>query len=674
MMPSAGEQTRLRIGVDVGGTFTDLVAFDPSTGRLSVIKLPSTPPEFHRAVIDATSHAIGDSASAELIHGTTVATNALLQRAGESIAFVTTEGLGDMLLIGRQNRPQLYALRITRPAPITPSENCFTVRERIDARGRIVTPLTDSEITRVLEQIQSRGFRHVAVCLLFSFANPAHERMLRDTFEPAGLTVSLSSDVLPEFREYERASTTAINASLRPTVQSYLESLASGLPLRVESLRITQSGGGTLSVEQASRSAAKLVLSGPAGGVMGGAFVAAAAGLNDIITYDMGGTSTDVALVLDGQPQWTTRSTIDSLPIGLPVFDIHTVGAGGGSIAYLDAGGALRVGPRSAGAVPGPACYGRGGTEPTVTDANLLLRRIIPDSFLGGSMKLDATRAHDAIEPLASRMNKSIAETALGIIRVADANMSNAIRAVTARRGHDPRRFTLVSFGGAGGLHACELAGALEINRVLIPPYAGVLSALGMVIAPPVIDLAKTVVHLGTQLTDADIEAEFARLSFAAAETLPESQTRQVEHFADVRFRGQSHELKITVIGMTLADISRRFYQAYRTAYGRPPGGRAIEIVTLRVRRTGFAARVSLPRIEAEMPPYAVVRETHLIDREANEVRAAVLTRAQMTWAGKSPGPVLLIDPEATTFIPAGWLARAQENGSVLIERLAEKK
>jgi N-methylhydantoinase A len=218
------------------------------------------------------------------------------------------------------------------------------------------------------------------------------------------------------------------------------------------------------------------------------------------------------------------------------------------------------------------------------------------------------------------------------------------------------------------------LAGALEINRVLIPPYAGVLSALGMVIAPPVIDLAKTVVHLGTQLTDADIEAEFARLSFAAAETLPESQTRQVEHFADVRFRGQSHELKITVIGMTLADISRRFYQAYRTAYGRPPGGRAIEIVTLRVRRTGFAARVSLPRIEAEMPPYAVVRETHLIDREANEVRAAVLTRAQMTWAGKSPGPVLLIDPEATTFIPAGWLARAQENGSVLIERLAEKK
>ena len=289
-------------------------------------------------------------------------------------------------------------------------------------------------------------------------------------------------------------------------------------------------------------------------------------------------------------------------------------------------------------------------------------------------MKLDATRAHDAIEPLASRMNKSIAETALGIIRVADANMSNAIRAVTARRGHDPRRFTLVSFGGAGGLHACELAGALEINRVLIPPYAGVLSALGMVIAPPVIDLAKTVVHLGTQLTDADIEAEFARLSFAAAETLPESQTRQVEHFADVRFRGQSHELKITVIGMTLADISRRFYQAYRTAYGRPPGGRAIEIVTLRVRRTGFAAKVSLPRIEAEMPPYAVVRETHLIDREANEVRAAVLTRAQMTWAGKSPGPVLLIDPEATTFIPAGWLARAQENGSVLIERLAEKK
>src|SRR5439155_25558654 len=293
--------------------------------------------------------------------------------------------------------------------------------------------------------------------------NPSHERMIRDRLAQDGLIVSLSSEVLPEFREYERASTTAINASLRPTVQNYLEALQKGLtsassvesPLRGCELRITQSAGGTLSVEEAAKSAAKLVLSGPAGGVMGAAFVARAAGFSDVITYDMGGTSTDVATVLDGRPQWTTSSTVDGLPIGLPVYDIHTVGAGGGSIAAIDAGGALRVGPKSAGAVPAPACYGRGGTLPTVTAANVLLGRIIPDSFLGGAMRIDAELAREAIEPLAAAMNKTVIETALGIVKVAEANMTNAVRFVTAQRGHDPRLFTLVSFGGAGGLHAC---------------------------------------------------------------------------------------------------------------------------------------------------------------------------------------------------------------------------
>ncbi len=419
----------LRVGVDVGGTFTDLVAFDPASGGLAVVKVPSTPPDFHRAVLDAVGRAAAAGGPVgAVVHGSTVATNALLQRAGEPVAFVTTEGFRDLLLIGRQNRPHLYALRVVRPPPITPEANWFTVRERVDAAGGVVTPLDDGDVDRVVRDVQRRGLRHAAVCLLFSFVNPDHERRVGRALEAAGVTVSLSCDVLPEFREYERASTTAINASLRPTVAEYLRKLSEGLgeqrvlssewgvlsedrtpaspnsqlatqnpqlatqnselktqnsELRTQnshpSLSIMHSGGGTLSPGEAAARAAKLVLSGPAGGVIGAAFVARAAGLADVITYDMGGTSTDVALVLGGEPQWSTAGVVDGLPIGLPAFDIHTVGAGGGSIAAVDAGGALRVGPRSAGAVPGPACYGRGGHDATVTDANVVLGRILAD-------------------------------------------------------------------------------------------------------------------------------------------------------------------------------------------------------------------------------------------------------------------------------------------------------
>jgi N-methylhydantoinase A len=290
--------------------------------------------------------------------------------------------------------------------------------------------------------------------------------------------------------------------------------------------------------------------------------------------------------------------------------------------------------------------------------------------FLGGAMKIDVELSRRAIEPLAAAMSKSLIETSLGIIRIAEANMTNAVRAVTAQRGHDPRQFTLVSFGGAGGLHACGLAEGLGITRVLIPPYAGVLSALGMVVAPPIVDVSRTVVHLSSHIDDAEIEAEFAKLSHESAEQLPESQTQTVEHFADVRFRGQSHELKIPVIGMTLADVSKQFYAAYRQMYGRPPRGRAIEIVTLRVRRIGFAPQVDLPPVEAQMPPHAVVRETELIDPHGTKVRAAVLTRPYLAWAGKQAGPMLLLDAEATTFVPRGWLAQAQPNGAMLLQRL----
>jgi N-methylhydantoinase A len=664
------EQTDLLIGVDVGGTFTDLVAFEAAASKLSVLKLPSTPPDFHHAVIDAAARACAGDRPARLVHGSTVATNALLQRAGEPVAFVTTEGFRDMLLIGRQNRPNLYALTVRRPPPITPEENWFTVRERIDAHGDIVTSLTRDAIDALITDIKSKGLKHVAVCLLFSFVNPSHEKRIGEAASAAGLSVSLSSDLLPEFREYERASTIAINASLRPTVQSYLESLARGLPSCIKSLRISQSAGGTLSVDEAANAAAKLVLSGPAGGVMGAAWMAKQAGVADVITYDMGGTSTDVALVAGGTPQWTTTSTIDGLPIGLPMFDIKTVGAGGGSVAMLDAGGALRVGPRSAGAVPGPACYSRGGTEPTVTDANLVLGRLVPDQFLGGAMRVDEALARAAIETVATGMGKDVTETALGIVRVAEANMAAAVRAVTSRRGHDPRNFALLSFGGAGGLHACALAEALEIPRVIVPPFAGVLSALGMVTAAPVVDVARTVVHLGAELNDAELESEFAQLSQQASQSLPDTSTRQIEYYADVRFRGQSHELKIHVVRQNIAEISRLFHAAYRATYGRPPRGRAVEVVTLRVRRIGHEPPVSLSPIPPATGRYSGIRVTQLIDERGQQVSASVLRRDELIALGRQPGPALLIDPEATTFIPAAWVAESSANGIVTLKRL----
>jgi N-methylhydantoinase A len=432
-------------------------------------------------------------------------------------------------------------------------------------------------------------------------------------------------------------------------------------------LRIMHSAGGTLSPEEAGRSAARLVLSGPAGGVMGALFAAEAAGLRDVITYDMGGTSTDVAVIVDGRPQWTTTSTVDGLPIGLPAFDIVTVGAGGGSVAYLDAGGALRVGPRSAGAVPGPGCYGRGGTEPTVTDANLLLGRILPDRFAGGTMRVDPELARRAIEPLAMKMGKAVEEAALGIVRVAEHNMSRAIRAVTSQRGLDPRRFTLVSFGGAGGLHACALAESLDIPRVLVPPYCGVLSALGMVAAPAVADASKTVVHLADQLDDARLAAEFGYLNLQVSHQLDNEHTASVEAWADVRFRGQSHEVKVRVTRPTWETIIDAFREAYQTLYGQAPEGRAVEIVTLRIRRVGYRPGMELPKVEATQPVSAGIR---LIDQGGVLREARALRRSDLIEL-REIGPFLMIDPEATALVPTGWYATGNSDGSIVLDREA---
>jgi N-methylhydantoinase A len=662
MPVAASSQTELIIGVDVGGTFTDLVASDGQS--LWVVKVPSTPEAFERAVIEAVER-VGGSVR-EIVHGSTVATNALLQRAGAKVALITTEGFSDLLLIGRQNRPRLYALKVERVTPIT--EICFGVPERIDAAGQVVKPLDEAAVARVIEAIAAKGIGDVAVCLLFSFVNAEHERRVGEMCRRAGLTVSLSSDLLAEFREYERGSTTAINASLRPVVESYLGRLVEGLHARGNSagLRVMHGGSGTLAPAEAGAQAARLVLSGPAGGILGAEFVARAAGFTDVITYDMGGTSTDVATIVGGAPQWTTATSIDGLPIAMPMFDIHTVGAGGGSVAYVDDGGALRVGPRSAGATPGPACYGRGGTEPTVTDTNVILGRILPDRFLGGAMEIRRDLAERAVGELAGRLGKSLTETALGIVTVAEANMAGAIRAVTSRRGHDPRQFTLVSFGGAGGLHACAIAQSLDIRQVLIPPYAGVLSALGMVVAPPVAEASKTVVQLGAELDDARLAAEYGQVSGRTMEVIPYERTAAVEAWADVRFKGQSHELQVRIGRPSWEEIEAKFVAAYEAMYGHVPAGRAVEIVTVRVRRIGRGAEVTLPRSDL-LGEVEEAGETRLVAAESGEVSARVLTRAGLLRGGEIAGPLLLIDAEATMYVPPNWRAKAREDGAVIL-------
>jgi N-methylhydantoinase A len=659
----------MHLGVDVGGTFTDLVGWD---GRqLRVVKLPSSPPAFHTAVLLAVARAaaVPVAADASVVHGSTVATNALLQRAGEPIAFVTTDGFRDMLLIGRQNRPRLYALRVERPAPLVSEEHCFTVRERIDAAGRVVEPLNHDDVAGVIASIRGMGLKHVAVCLLFSFANPVHEREIGERCRAAGLTVSLSSELLPEFREYERASTTAVNAALRPTVETYLGRLESGLRAQRRSceLRIMHSGGGTLTTRQACEQAARLVLSGPAGGVIGAAHVARLCGLENVITYDMGGTSTDVATVIEGRPRWTTATTIDGLPIGLPMFDIQSIGAGGGSIARIDPGGALRVGPQSAGALPGPACYGRGGQEPTVTDANVVLGRIPGDLTLGGEVKIDGDLAARVFHELAGAMGCTPIQAALGVVRVAESNMARAVSAVTSRRGQNPRDFTLVSFGGAGGLHACALADELDIRQILVPPLAGVLSALGMVVAPPVSDVSATVLQLDEQLDDARLAREFDTLAALSAK---EVAAGDIELFADVRFAGQSHELTVRVIERRIDEVRATFLTEYERAYGPAPRGRRIQIVTLRVRRTGPSTVVELPSLAAQTagaPRFGTI--VRLTDHEGAQFDAPAAEPAALAQSDIHLGPMLITDPRATTYVPGGWSAQLLPTGAVLLKK-----
>ena len=640
------------IGIDTGGTFTDCVY--RIGRRLEVLKLPSTPYDPSRAILEAVRRIckLVPADRVEVRHGTTVATNALLERKGARVAFVTTAGFEDTLAIGRQARPDLYDWNHHRPAPIT--SLCFGVPERTGPDGIVLRAPTQCELDQLRTVIRKAKPESIAVSLLFSFANPAHERAVETALSSLRVPISLSHQILPEFREYERGATVTLNAYLAPKMQGYIQSLERGLARGNVQLSIMQSSGGILSAVSAAREPVRTILSGPAGGVIGALSVARSAGIGQILTFDMGGTSTDVALLdANREPPTTIEGQVAGLPVGVPMLDIHTAGAGGGSLAWIDAAGALQVGPQSAGADPGPACYGR-GDRATVTDANLALGRLHPDRFLGGAMRLDQARARHALTELHSAASSfaSIEHLAEGIIRVANARMESALRRVSVERGHDPRTFTLLAFGGAGPLHACALAEALGIRRVLVPSAPGALSALGILDADLRREFSRTVMLAPGSPQIAEVfralESE-ARTAFEAEGVRP-----TLARSADLRYHDQGYELRVDWSAHAVA----RFHQLHAQSYGYADPVRPVEIVTLRVQAIARSPkpRITRARLGTTDARHARISEHRIV--EGRRWRSAVLyDRARLRPGNRIAGPAVITELSATTYLPTSWTA-----------------
>lgn len=653
------------IGADTGGTFTDFVRAD--SGGVRTWKVPSTPDDFARGVLEGLDHLLADGpvGGVELVHASTVATNALLERKGAVTALIATRGFRDVLAIGRQARPELYNLKARPPEPLVPDRLRFEVGERVSAEGQVLAPLDTKDIDAVLDRAQAEGAESVAVCLLFSFLHPDHERAIGERARARGLACSLSSVVAPEFREYERTSTTAVNAYVGPTVASYIVRLSDGAGRTgIDRIRIVHSNGGSLKAEAAAESAVRTLLSGPAAGVLGARRVARQALGKDarIITFDMGGTSTDVSLQ-GGDLHTATSAVIGGLPIQVPVMDLHTVGAGGGSIAWVDAGDALRVGPQSAGADPGPACFGV-GEEPTVTDANLVLGRIEPERFLGGRMALDVERSLEAVGRVAGRMGVGLEAAAGSVVEVVNANMERAMRVVSVRRGQDPREHTLVSFGGAGGLHACALADALGMARVLVPRNPGVLSAWGAAASDVVREYGRTVMRLLVEAAMPALSSAFTDLDHQAEREMVGEGFRPDElvatRAADLRYAGQSYELTVPFADDPGA-LAGTFHAAHERRYGYAAPGEPLEVVTVRLRVTG---RVESPAPEAIGIGADV--EGAILARRGG---LTVFDREALGEGARLRGPTLIVEAYATTFVPDEWAGRVDHWGHLHLER-----
>ena len=649
------------VGADIGGTFTDLVWWTGT--ELRTFKVSSTPASPEVGMVDGVEQMGANSAEALTIHGSTIATNAFLERKGARAVLVTTAGFGDVLEIGRQTRIGIYNPRTVKPVPLIPAERRIEVQERMDAEGKPLIPLSAAEVERVAALVTAQQPDAVAISLLHSYANPAHELMLAERLRQICPFVYVSSEIDPTYREYERTSTTVFNAYVGPLVANYVERLRGRLR---GSLRLVGSDGGRQANSELARPAS-MVLSGPAGGVVGALAVAEAAGERDIITLDMGGTSTDVAL-LPGRVLRTRDSLLEGLPLRLPMLDIHTVGAGGGSIARFDRGGALAVGPESAGANPGPACYGKGGTELTVTDAHLLLGHILPDYFLGGRMALDTGAARQAAENLLGEHVSDTIELAQGVLAVANATMERAVRTVSAQRGYDPATFTLFCFGGAGGLHAVSLARALGMRGVMVPRHAGVLSALGMVLADTLATAQESILRDMAALTTDDVEERFERLATrCAADLLAEGYSEDalvIEPSLDLRYRGQSYELSVPWQGSPDVTAEAFHYEhAQRFGYSDPKA--PVEAVNLSMAVRGPNREVRLPEIEATVP--AEPRRHVAAWFSGERFETAVYVLEELARDQMIDGPAIIAGAFSTLLLPPETTARVDRFGNVHI-------
>ena len=689
-----------RIAIDTGGTFTDCVWVEG--GVLKTLKVFSTPDDPSRAIAEAlktisrTNRKPG--ASLTLLHGTTVGTNALLQRKGARVALITTSGFEDVIEIGRQARPRLYDFFFDRVAPLVCRELRFGVKERTDAGGQILERPSEQELARLREAVRDSDPDAIAISFLFSFANPENEAAVAAAVKEIGKPLSVSHRILPEFREYERTSTVVVNAYLQPLMQSYMEKLAERVTNTGDSLTaallglekretwgtrkprifVMQSSGGITALESAACEPVRTVLSGPAGGLVGAAAMAARSGFRKILSFDMGGTSTDVAAV-QGEVRAGSQSEVAGLPVGVPMLEIHTVGAGGGSLARFDAGGALRVGPESAGADPGPICYGR-GTEPTVTDANLLMGRLRPNRFLGGEFTLDFERARritsEWLKKQGSRL--SLEQFSAGVVRVVNANMERALRVVSIERGYDPREFTLVAFGGAGGLHACELAEALAIPTVMIPAQPGALSAFGILVSDVVKDYSRTLLwQLGDGLPQAKLQKEFRKLEAAAHQEFRAERWRgglQYERSLDLRYRGQGYELNVPANDRDKDkdNVIARFHDEHQRRYGYHHAGREIELVTLRLRarlrtpqQSQLDSKVARPRTGGK--PRTAPAERAPVFFHDQAVATPVFERGDLVPGRFMRGPAVITEYSATTVIPPGKRFWVDASANLLI-------
>jgi len=678
-----------RVGVDSGGTFTDVCLFDDATGRVEVWKVPSTPDDPSRGIAAGVAEGVarvgaGPGDVGYFGHGTTVATNALIQHRGAKTGLITTDGFRDLLEIGRQKRPDLYDLQVEKPPTLVSRDLRLEVPERVRHDGTVEVPLDEAAVRAAARRLKTAGVAAVAVCFLYGFVRTAHEaaalRILAEEFPEA--FVCGGHEVAPEFREFERLSTTVVNAYLGPVMRTYIRRLGDRLAEMGMTTRphLTQSNGGVIGFETAARLPVRTVLSGPSTGVVGAQEIGRAVGMPDLITFDMGGTSTDVALLRGGACRLASEATVHGYPIKAPMLDIHTVGAGGGSIAYVDGGGLLKVGPQSAGADPGPVCYGRGNTEPTVTDANVVLGTLNPTHLLGGRMPVDRGLALAAVGRLAVRLGMGVMETAQGILSVVTANMARAIRVISVQRGHDPRDYTLVAFGGAGPLHAARLARELEVGRILVPRNPGILCAMGLLLTDLRADFAATQLTLLGPDALPVMEAEFRDLGARAEDWFVEeaipAEARGLTRTVDMRYAGQNYELPIPLpeggLGQaTLEALAASFAAEHHRLYGFVAEDEPVQLVTFRVEAAGRVKRASFPSRPAAGPdPTAAwMGERDVWLPEVGErVRCPVFDRERLEPGNQVAGPAIIEQMDATTVVLPGTVARVEPYLNLIVQ------